>query len=150
MPMGKLACLALLLSGIAGIAIADPVIGDAAMAEKLFGRHALTLQWIGTGTLKDAGLAEVRGVDGDWRLVGRQDAEGGFVEIDGIVTAIDATTFTFQGKIVTQVTHINGGAPCTRDGTFTFLKKGQRKYWRMQSIENPCDRAADYVDIYLR
>ena len=41
-------------------------------------------------------------------------------------------------------------AAATRDGAFTFLKKGKRKYWRMQSIDNPCDLAADYVDLYLR
>lgn len=134
----------------AGLAGAEPKIADAAMAKKLLGTHAITLQWLGTGTLKDAGKAVVSDKDGEWHLTGRQDAAEGFVEIDGIVTAIDGDTFDFKGRIVTQVTHIYGGKACTRDGEFTFLKKGKRKYWRMQSIDNPCDLAADYVDLYLR
>jgi hypothetical protein len=134
----------------AGAAAADPSITDQAMAKKLLGQHAITLQWLGTGTLKDAGKAEVKAQGGEWHLTGRQEAAEGSVEVDGIVTSIDATSFGFKGKIVTQVTHINGGKACTRDGEFTFLKKGKRKYWRMQQIDNPCDMAADYVDIYLR
>jgi hypothetical protein len=129
---------------------AEPTITDAAMAKKLMGPHALTLQWLGSGSLKDAGKAEVKEAGGDWRLTGRMDAAEGFVEVDGIVTSIDATTFGFKGKIITQVSYINGGKACTRDGDFVFLKKGKRKYWRMQSIDNPCDMAADYVDLYLR
>ena len=134
----------------ANSAAADPSITDQTMAKKLLGQHAVTLQWLGTGTLKDAGKAEVKALDGEWHLTGRQDAAEGSVEVDGIVTFIDATSFGFKGKIVTQVTHIYGGKACTRDGEFTFLKKGKRKYWRMQQIDNPCDMAADYVDIYLR
>jgi hypothetical protein len=141
---------ALLLGGLLQPALADPTISDAAMSKKLLGTHAITLQWLGSGTLKDAGTAEVKAVDGEWRLTGRQEAAEGFVSVDGIVTTIDATSFGFRGKIVTEVTHINGGKACTRDGDFVFLKKGNRKYWRMQSIDNPCDLAADYVDIYLR
>ncbi|MDY0874261.1 hypothetical protein [Dongia rigui] len=133
-----------------GAAWADPAVSDQAMAEKLLGTHAITLQWLGTGTLKDAGKAEVKALAGEWHLTGRQDAAEGSVEVDGIVTFVDATSFGFKGKIVTQVTHINGGKACSRDGEFVFFKKGKRKYWRMQSIDNPCDVAADYVDIYLR
>jgi hypothetical protein len=138
------------MAGWSGSASADPTITDQAMAKKLLGQHAMTLQWLGTGTLKDAGKAEVKAQDGEWHLSGRQDAAEGFVEVAGVVTFVDATSFGFKGKIVTQVTHIYGGKACTRDGEFVFLKKGKRKYWRMQSIDNPCDMAADYVDIYLR
>lgn len=144
------ATLALVASLGAELASAEPRIADAAMAKKLLGTHAITLQWLGTGTLRDAGKAVVAEKDGEWHLTGRQDAAEGFVEIDGIVTAIDGDSFAFTGRIITQVTHINGGRACTRDGAFTFLKKGKRKYWRTQSIDNPCDLAADYVDLYLR
>lgn len=140
----------LFLGGLLRPALADPTISDAAMARKLLGTHAITLQWLGSGTLRDAGTAEVKSVDGQWRLSGRQEAAEGFVSVEGIVTTIDATSFGFRGKIVTEVSYINGGKACTRDGDFVFLKKGKRKYWRMQSIDNPCDLAADYVDIYLR
>ncbi|WP_374313330.1 hypothetical protein [Dongia sp.] len=140
----------LLLGGQLQPAFADPAIADPAMAQKLLGTHAITLQWLGSGTLKDAGTAEVKAMDGEWRLSGRQEAAEGFVSVDGIVTSIDATSFRFRGKIVTEVSHINGGKACIREGDFLFLKKGKRRYWRMQSIDNPCDLAADYVDIYLR
>ncbi|HVJ40960.1 MAG TPA: hypothetical protein VM639_05665 [Dongiaceae bacterium] len=120
------------------------------MAQRLLGKHALTLQWLGSGTLKDAGQAEVRNDNGTWRLTGRQEAKEGHVSLDGVVTAVDATTFAFTGKIITNVSYINKGQDCTRDGNFTFAKKGSRKYWRLLQIDNPCDRAADYVDIYLR
>lgn len=145
---GRLVALLCLLIPVA--AFADPVIKDAKMADKLYGKYALTLQWLGTGDLKTAGSAEVSEVDGDWRLAGRQDAAEGFVEIEGVVKLIDATSFSFSGEIVTQVSYINNGKPCSRSGDFTFLKKGKRKYWRLQQMDNPCDVAADYVDIYLR
>ena len=131
-------------------ALADPTITDKAMAQKLLGRHQLTLQWLGSGSLKDAGKVEVKAENGTWHLTGRQDAKEGYVSLDGVVTAVDATTFAFTGKIITNVSYINQGKDCLRDGNFTFAKKGTRKYWRMQQIDNPCDEAADYVDIYLR
>ena len=42
----------------ASIAHADPVIDDQKAAKQLLGKHALTLQWIGSGGLKDAGKAD--------------------------------------------------------------------------------------------
>jgi hypothetical protein len=129
---------------------ADPAVTDQAAAKKVLGKHALTLQWIGTGGLKDAGSAEVK-KDGDqWRLTGRMDAKEGFVSLDGVVIKIDQASFTFQGKIVTKVYHIYEGKECVREGEVTFIRKGSRKYWRMYPIDNPCDTAADYIDIYLR
>jgi hypothetical protein len=134
----------------AGAAQADPVINDQKAAKQLLGKHALTLQWIGTGGLKDAGSVEVKQEGGEWRLVGRMDAKEGFVSLDGIVTKVDKTTFAFKGKIVTKVTHIYDGKECPREGEVTFERKGARKYWRMYPVDNPCDLAADYIDIYLR
>jgi hypothetical protein len=153
-PAPALALSALLLAALllawAGTASADPVITDQKVAKQLLGKHALTLQWIGSGGLKDAGAVEVKAEGGDWRLTGRMDAAEGFVSLDGKVTKVEATGFTFQGKIVTKVYHIAGGKECLRDGVYQFIRKGARKYWRMYPIDNPCDTAADYVDIYLR
>ena len=134
----------------ASTAHADPAITDQKAAKQLLGKHALTLQWIGTGGLKDAGSAEVK-EDGDtWRLTGRMDAKEGFVSLDGEVTAVHKTTFIFKGKIVTKVYHIFEGKECAREGEYSFERKGARMYWRMYPIDNPCDMAADYIDIYLR
>src|SRR3954467_12901390 len=87
----------------AASAHADPVISDQKAAQQLLGKHALTLQWIGTGGLKDAGSAEVKQEGGKWRLTGRMDAKEGFVSLDGVVVKVEKTTFTFKGKIVTKV-----------------------------------------------
>jgi hypothetical protein len=146
-PLLAFAALALCASAAAH---ADPVVNDQKAAKQLLGKHALTLQWIGTGGLKDAGSAEVKPEGGEWRLTGRKDAKEGFVSLDGIVTRIDKTTFTFKGKIVTKVYHIFEGKECAREGEVTFERKGARKYWRMYPIDSPCDQAADYIDIYLR
>jgi hypothetical protein len=140
----------LVLVCCAASAHADPVINDQKAAQQLLGKHALTLQWIGTGGLNDAGSAEVKQEGGEWRLTGRKDAKEGFVSLDGVVTRIDKTTFTFKGKIVTRVDYIFGGKECPRDVEVTFEHKGARKYWRMYPIDNPCEAVADYVDIFLR
>ena len=147
---GRFAFLLALSLATAPSSFADPTITDKAMAQKLLGQHALTLQWLGSGTLRDAGKAEVKVENGTWHLTGHMEAKEGHVSLDGIVTAVDATTFAFTGKIITNVSYINQGKDCLRDGDFTFTKKGTRKYWRLQQIDNPCDQAADYVDIYLR
>jgi hypothetical protein len=140
----------LVLVCCAASAHADPVINDQKAAQQLLGKHALTLQWIGTGGLKDAGTAEVKAENGEWRLTGRNDAKEGFVSLDGVVTKVDQTTFTFKGKIVTRVEYIYEGKECPRDVEVNFERKGSRKYWRMYPIDNPCDAVADYIDIFLR
>jgi len=138
------------LAFCAASASADPAISDQKAAKQLLGKHALTLQWIGTGGLKDAGKAEVKQENGEWRLTGRNDAKEGFVSLDGVVTKVDKTSFTFKGKIVTRVEYIYEGKECARDVEVTFERKGSRKYWRMYPIDNPCDAVADYIDIFLR
>ena len=148
--MKTLLPLAALTLCAATAAHADPVINDQKAAQQLLGKHALTLQWIGSGGLKDAGSAEVKQEGGEWHLVGRMDAKEGFVSLDGSVTKIEKTTFTFKGKIVTRVEYIFEGKECAREVEVTFERKGARKYWRMYPIDNPCDVAADYIDIYLR
>jgi len=140
----------LALAFCAASAQAEPIINDQKAAKQLLGKHALTLQWIGTGGLKDAGTAEVKEEDGEWRLTGRNDAKEGFVSIDGIVTEVNKTTFKFKGKVVTRVEYIYEGKECAREVEVTFERKGNRKYWRMYPFDNPCDVAADYIDIFLR
>ena len=138
------------LAFCAASAQADPVINDQKAAKQLLGKHALTLQWIGTGGLKDAGTAEVKAENGEWRLTGRKDAKEGFVSLDGVVTEVNKATFKFKGKVVTRVEYIYEGKECARDVEVTFERKGARKYWRMYPFDNPCDTAADYIDIFLR
>jgi hypothetical protein len=125
------------------------VVNDAKAKTSLLGRHRLSLQWISWDYFGAATVTERGGV---LHLKGNQRQRGGsdYLTVDGVITSIDAKEFSFSGKIVTRVSHINDGAPCVRDGDFTFKITGKRKYWRLQEIDNPCDEAADYVDIFFR
>lgn len=124
-------------------------VNSGASARMLLGKHKLSLQWISWDYL---GTATVTVTGGVYRLKGEQKARGNSdrLTIDGVITRIAAKEFTFEGTIITQVSHINGGQPCTREGEFTFRITGQRKYWRLQQMENPCDPVTDYVDMYFR
>lgn len=124
-------------------------INNAAAAKILLGRHKLSLQWISWDYF---GLATVSNSRGVYRIKGQQKGRGttDFVKVDGVIKSIDAKEFVFEGTIVSQISHINGGKPCTRDGEFTFKITGTRKYWRLMQMDNPCDPVTDYVDIYFR
>lgn len=115
----------------------------------LLGRHFLSLQWISWDRY---GRAHVRNRKGVYHLGGVQTGRGNNdkLEIDGVVTEINRYDFKFRGKITTVVSHINGGNECVRKGDMTFAITGKRKYWRLQEMDNPCDTATDYVDIYFR
>ena len=126
-------------------------INNPAAARMLVGRHRLSLQWVSWDHFGVATVTNRRGVyaiKGEQK--GRGMSKGNSVTIDGLITSIDAKEFAFRGKIVTLVTHINGGKPCERDGDFTFKITGKRRYWRLQQMDSPCDTATDYVDVYFR
>lgn len=125
------------------------VVNDAAAKTSLLGKHKLALQWISWDYFGSADITQKGGVIS---VKGSQKQRGGtdFVTIDGRITEINSKDFVFQGKIVTQISHINNGEPCEREGEFTFRITGKRKYWRMKEIDNPCDQVADYVDIFFK
>jgi hypothetical protein len=125
------------------------VVNDAAAMRRLLGQHAFSLQWVSWDRF---GRVIVSERDKTLVIKGEQRDErtGDYVTIDGIVTSVDAKVFGFRGKIVTRVSHINGGAPCVRDGDYTFAIKANRQYWRLQQMDNPCEAVADYVDVYMR
>ena len=124
-------------------------VNDAAAAKMLLGRHMLSLQWI---SWDHFGSAVVTKRDGVYSIKGEQKGRGNtdFLSVDGVIKSIDEKEFVFDGTIVTQVSHINGGEPCTREGEFIFKITGKRKYWRLQQMDNPCDPVTDYVDVYFR
>ncbi len=124
-------------------------INNAVAARMLLGRHRLSLQWV---SWDHFGVATVMNRRGLYSIKGEQKGRRStdFVRIDGTITSIDAKEFAFNGEIVTQVSHINGGKACTRTGEFTFKITGKRRYWRLQQMDNPCDPVTDYVDIYFR
>lgn len=123
------------------------VVTDAATKAMLLGNHMLSLQWVSWDRF---GSATVEERDGALHLKGSQEQNGDYVRLDGVVTKVEARQFSFEGEIVTRVSFLNHGDPCTRKGTFTFAATGTRKYWRLQQMDNPCDEATDYVDVYFR
>jgi hypothetical protein len=125
------------------------VVSSAKAKTMLLGRHKLSLQWISWDYF---GAATVTNRGGALYLKGEQKQRGGtdFVRINGKITEISAKEFKFDGTIITQVSHINGGQPCTREGAMTFRITGTRKYWRLLEMDNPCEGVTDYVDIFFR
>lgn len=124
-------------------------VNDQAARRMLLGAHLFSMQWVSWDRFGRATVTERGGV---LSIKGEQrDAkEGNFVTIDGVITRVDAKEFSFRGRIVTRVTYINGGNECVRDGEFTFAIKANRKYWRLQQMDNPCEAVTDYVDVYFR
>lgn len=125
------------------------VVNDARARALLLGRHRLSLQWISWDYFGAANVAERNGV---LYLKGNQRRRGGtdYLTIDGRINSVDAKEFSFSGKIIMQISHINGGKPCVREGDFTFKITGKRRYWRLQEMDSPCDITTDYVDIFFR
>lgn len=125
------------------------VVNDAKAKNMLLGKHMLSLQWISWDYF---GTATVTNKNGIYYLKGKQKGRGNtdFLEVDGVITQIDAKQFKFDGKITTQISHINEGEPCVREGEMTFAITKNRKYWRLQEMNNPCDPVTDYVDVYFR
>jgi hypothetical protein len=95
------------------------VVRSAKAKQMLIGRHKISLQWISWDYFGTANVTERKGI---LYLKGRQDGRKSkdFVTVDGVITSIDEKEFAFKGKIVTQISHIFGGKPCTRDGEMTF------------------------------
>ncbi|MFD0727653.1 hypothetical protein [Lysobacter brunescens] len=161
------ACVVLALSGLLGVSM--PVSAgsaaatsaqktanglDAAARARLVGEHMLTLQWLGWGDLSGAGKVVVEEAGDTLPMRGEQRGSGenadDYVRIDGRIVAASRDGFVFEGEIFTRVHHIANGNECRRSGTFTFKATGKRRYWRLQEMDNPCDSATDYVDVYFR
>ncbi|MDQ3132309.1 MAG: hypothetical protein M3Q99_16300 [Acidobacteriota bacterium] len=125
------------------------VVSDAKAKAMLLGKHKLSLQWISWDYFGQVSITNKRGV---LYLKGEQKQRRGsdYVKIDGVITSIDQKEFKFNGTITMQISHIADGKPCKRTGEMTFRITGKRKYWRLQEMDNPCDEATDYVDIYFR
>jgi hypothetical protein len=127
---------------------------DAAARARLVGDHMLTLQWLGWGDLSGAGKLVVEDAGDTLPMRGEQRGTGenanDYVRIDGRIVSATRDGFVFEGEILTRVHHIANGSECRRSGTFTFKATGKRRYWRLQEMQNPCDSATDYVDVYFR
>jgi hypothetical protein len=83
-------------------------------------------------------------------LKGEQRIGNEYVMLNGTITDVEPKSFTFDGVIVSKTSSVNNGQPCTRRGQMEFVITGNRRYWRLQHMDNPCEAVTDYIDIYLR
>lgn len=113
------------------------------------GNHMCSLQWI--SWKKFGSLSLERNPDGTLNCTGGQKSttSDDYLKLDGVISVINPLHLKFKGKIITCVSHINNGEPVVRDGEYNFTVAGQRRYWRLQEMNNPKDRCCDYVDIYF-
>lgn len=119
------------------------------LVKNLAGRHMCSLQWISWTDFGSVTL--VPDSNGGLTCKGGQKSteNDDYMTIDGYIVPVSPLHLKFKGKIVTCISHINNGSPVVREGTYNFLVRGARSYWRMQEIDNPADLCADYVDIYF-
>ena len=149
MVRNSLFALAFLLFMAANSAQAGTIVKDEATHQKLRSVYGVALQWI---SWDHFGRAEVTEKDGTLFLTGKQSdaGTGDYVTVDGVIEEIDTNAFVFNGTVVTKVNFIANGQPCQRSGRMLFKKTRNRRYWRLQSINNPCDSVADYVDVFFK
>lgn len=115
--------------------------------EKLRGKHMYSLQWI-EGAMGEATVSKES--DGSLKIDAYQSNNKDFTSLRGSIHIIDDKTFTVIGELMTQVSHNANGEICKRLGEFEFKVTQNRKYWRLQQMQNPCDNVLDYVDIYFK
>ena len=135
--------------GLSVIAQEKTVVNDSNARRMLLGKHLLSLQWISWDYFGSATVTNKRGV---LYLKGMQRSRenSDYVKVDGVIKEINAKDFIFDGTVEMQISHINNGEPCLREGEMTFAITGKRKYWRLQEMKSTCDVTTDYVDIYFR
>ncbi len=125
----------------------------------LVGNHMFSSQWIswkkfGKVTISKTDAPQVYSISGMQDGVTCSDEEEGrdnadYLMIEGTITPKSKTHLVFEGKIILKIYHNNDGKPCVREGTFNFMSTQGRRYWRLQEMENPCDKVCDYIDIYF-
>jgi hypothetical protein len=124
------------------------IVKDPKEEDLLLGARQISLQWISWDYF---GTVVIEKKDGLIHLTGKQEQKNGedYLTIEGVVVEVRERAFVFKGSVVTRVSSSAGGKPCTREDRLTFRRTGKRRYWRMQQMENPCDGATDYVDVFL-
>jgi hypothetical protein len=144
-------CALIITISVAASAPDKAIIKDEKAKAMLVGEHRFSLQWVSWDYF---GKAKIEERNGELFVKGEQRARKGddSVTIDGRITQVNAKDFKFNGVIITKVSHMNNGAPCQREGEFTFRITGNRRFWRLKEMTNPCDSdgAVDYIDIYFR
>ncbi len=114
------------------------------------GTIGITLQWLGWEKRGVVQLTDLR--DGRFKIKGGQknSTSSDFIEIEGILQVLTPSNLVFEGIIKTQVSYINKGAVCVRQGKYHFVSVAGKKYWRLKETAN-CEggMVVDYIDLYL-
>ena len=113
------------------------------------GKHLFSLHWISWQKFGSVNIKKIN--TKKYSIKGSQkDDRGNYVTIDGILIPVIKGKLSFTGEIVTRTSGNNNGIACTKKGTYTFLCSPDRKYWRLQEMEN-CEGGSlvDYVDIFF-
>ncbi len=112
------------------------------------GVHPITLQWISWEKPGEATL--IPDADGWYKISGSQLNESReYLNIEGKIKRISEKELEFEGTVETRTRINNGGEPCFKKGVQKFVASGERKFFRLQNMEN-CQggNTLDYVDIY--
>jgi hypothetical protein len=113
------------------------------------GKHLFALHWISWEKFGSVNIKKIN--NKKYSIKGSQkDDKGNYVTIDGFLIPVEKGKLTFIGEIVTKTSGNNNGEACVKKGTYIFLCKPERKYWRLQEMEN-CEGGSlvDYVDIFF-
>jgi hypothetical protein len=113
------------------------------------GKHLFSLHWISWQKFGNVNIKKIS--TKKYSIKGSQkDDKGNYVTIDGILIPVVKGKLSFIGEIVTRTSGNNNGIACVKKGTYTFLCSPDRKYWRLQEMEN-CEGGSlvDYVDIFF-
>jgi len=113
------------------------------------GKHLFSLHWISWQKFGSVNIKKIS--TKKYSIKGSQkDDKGNYVTIDGILIPVLKGKLSFTGEIVTRTSGNNNGIACVKKGTYTFLCSPDRKYWRLQEMEN-CEGGSlvDYVDIFF-
>jgi hypothetical protein len=135
---------------------------DVNLAKKLMGAHKFALDWISGKDLREAGSATIIVEDSVFKIKGiqkilsktrgltRDENQPEYVTIAGSIRSIQRDIIIIDGTIVTRVGQVNGGAPCTRSGVFTFKPSpNYRDVYLMQETQNPCSGVTDRIYLYI-
>ncbi len=112
----------------------------------LIGKHPFGVQmiWDGYGSAmitKEGDVIKIKG-----QQYSKDKSE--YSKINGIITIVDEKKISFNGNIKIYSKDCCG--KINKTGKFTFIKKGKRKYWKLQEFNSLCSQytCAYYMDIF--
>jgi hypothetical protein len=106
------------------------------------------LHWI---SWDKPGAVEIVPDSAEWYVIrGEQtNASNDYITIYGRLKRYDENSLLFRGEIKYQVSTINNGEQCVKEGEKIFKTTKNRKYWRLQDMLSCEGGTTDYVDIYF-